>query len=86
MKGVGNFGDVNENNGELSLCIRRLKNHINFSSRNSFSLGVLSHISEIGVKTLKQLFLMMILVMEVMMLNILVLDFPMVLGVRLHNL
>ncbi|XP_047172683.1 transcription factor bHLH130-like [Vigna umbellata] len=48
MKGVGNYGGVNDNNGELSPCISRLKNQINFSPRNSSSLGMLSQISEIG--------------------------------------
>jgi len=48
MKGVGNYSGVNDNNGELSPCISRLKNHISFSPRNSSSLGVLSQISEIG--------------------------------------
>jgi len=48
MKGVGNNGEVNENNGELSPCISRFKNHISFSPRNSSSLEVLSKISEIG--------------------------------------
>jgi len=48
MKGVGNYGGVNDNNGELSPCISRLKNHISFSPRNSSSLGMLSQISEIG--------------------------------------
>jgi len=48
MKGVGNYDGVNDNNGELSPCISRFKNHINFSPRNSSSLGVLSHIFEIG--------------------------------------
>ncbi|XP_020213881.1 transcription factor bHLH130 [Cajanus cajan] len=48
MKGVGNYGGVNDNDGELSLSMNRMKSQISFSSRNPSSLGMLSPNSKMG--------------------------------------
>ncbi|KAK7396275.1 hypothetical protein VNO78_17166 [Psophocarpus tetragonolobus] len=50
MKGVGNYGGVNGNDGESSLSMNRMKNQISFSSTSpSSSLGMLSQTSKMGV-------------------------------------
>ncbi|XP_058771352.1 transcription factor bHLH130 isoform X2 [Vicia villosa] len=47
MKGVGNYAAMNGSNGEVSPSINPLNSQVSFPSRNTFSLGMLSHISEI---------------------------------------
>ncbi|TKY62572.1 dimerization protein [Spatholobus suberectus] len=53
MKGVGNYGGVNGNDGEPSLSMNRMKNQINFSSRSPSSLGMLSQTSKMGSEGLR---------------------------------
>ncbi|KAL5134892.1 Transcription factor bHLH130 [Glycine soja] len=54
MKGVGNYSGVNGNDGELSLSMNRMKNHISFSSISpSSSLGMLSPTSKMGTEGIR---------------------------------
>ncbi|RDY01616.1 Transcription factor bHLH130, partial [Mucuna pruriens] len=46
VKGVGNYGEVNGHDGEVSLSMNGMKNQISFSSRSPSSLGMLSPTSK----------------------------------------
>eukprot|EP00262_Sarcandra_glabra_P009293 TRINITY_DN2341_c0_g1_i1.p1 TRINITY_DN2341_c0_g1~~TRINITY_DN2341_c0_g1_i1.p1 ORF type:complete len:329 (-),score=32.68 TRINITY_DN2341_c0_g1_i1:335-1213(-) len=52
MRGMGNFGAGNGNNGEASPSTSRLKSQISFSPRQPPSTGLLSQISEIGSESI----------------------------------